>query len=259
MGGGGFFRQFYLIKIITYHAILPPSRRGSQWSQIMHAQLFNGHPLAHLQGTWALIISSCTVFTVYPTPLQVISHRSAGGRYRWTMLKIAEWNSIIYTCTRDLHSIQSIAHYRASCSVIPLLSKATFTPSIQPNLTVPVLRLLPPYGTHPFSPCSNRPNTLWFTLLNKSLSVPALQSLFFIPDSIHSWPPTKLFKHFLKKIRFSWDENAVGTITHSHKHFFLFILWYILYKNSIITLFNNTIQPQQSESQEREKREFHSV
>ena len=50
---------------------------------------------------------------------------------------------------------------RAASSVIPLLPKATFTPSVQPNLGLPrtcsPLTSPPstpfwPYGTHPFSP-----------------------------------------------------------------------------------------------------------
>ena len=50
--------------------------------------------------------------------------------------------------------------FRAASTVIPLLPKAYFTPSIQPNLCLPRtdLHLLPPstpfwpYGTHPFFP-----------------------------------------------------------------------------------------------------------
>ena len=50
--------------------------------------------------------------------------------------------SIIYIFTRSLHSFLSIAYYRAAFAVISLLSKATFTPSIQPNLGQPRTRLL---------------------------------------------------------------------------------------------------------------------
>ena len=89
-----------------------------------------------------------------------------------------ETHSVTYVlgCTRALHSFRPFAYcYCCTAStVIPLSPKATFTPSIQPNLglprthppltsAVPTLHLLPPstsfwpYGahrvcTHPFFP-----------------------------------------------------------------------------------------------------------
>ena len=64
------------------------------------------------------------------------------------------WNSIIYRCTRILHSFVFV-HCCTAYTVISLLSKA-----IQPNLDLCTLtlHLLPQstpvqqYGTHPFSP-----------------------------------------------------------------------------------------------------------
>ena len=40
-------------------------------------------------------------------------------------------------CTKALHSIRSLAHCRTASTITPLLPKATFTPSIQPNLGLP--------------------------------------------------------------------------------------------------------------------------
>ena len=73
---------------------------------------------------------------------------------------MAAWNSFSYICTRALHSFRSFAHWRAASTVIPLLPKATFTPSIQPTSVslVPVLHWLRPstpfwpYSTHLFFP-----------------------------------------------------------------------------------------------------------
>ena len=48
-------------------------------SQITITQSSNTHPLAHIQGTCALISSSCAIFTVYQKPHQVTaSHPSLG-------------------------------------------------------------------------------------------------------------------------------------------------------------------------------------
>ena len=133
-------------------------------------QSSNIHFLTHILGTCAWIFSSCARFTVntnrvmklHPTPLQVIIHQSVRGRSESTQYhaKIAAINWIIYICTTSLHSFLSFGHCCAASTDIPLLPKATFRRSIQPNLgllrTTP--HLLPPstpfqpYGTHPFSP-----------------------------------------------------------------------------------------------------------
>ena len=77
-----------------------------------------------------------------------------GGRTEGTQgqAKTTAWNSFSYFCTRALHSFRSFAHWRAASIVIPLLPKATFTPSIQLTSVslVPSLQLLPP--SKPFWP-----------------------------------------------------------------------------------------------------------
>ena len=121
-------------------------------SQITHTQSFNIHHLAHILDTYALIFSSCAIFTVYPnrimllhpTPLQVITTRTREGSpkdHRANQNWQRETQSVTYVCTRALHSFLSSAHCRAAYTVIPLLPpKATFTPSIQPNLGLPRIR-----------------------------------------------------------------------------------------------------------------------
>ena len=82
------------------------------------------------------------------------------------------WKSFIYTCTRALHSFRSFAHWRAASTVIPLLPKATFTPSIQPNLCLSRTRLyiLPP--STPFWPWHS--NYTSQTLHLKNIHFPSL-------------------------------------------------------------------------------------
>ena len=113
---------------------------------------------------------------------------------------MAVWNSIIsFICTRALHSFISFAHCSASSTVIPLLPKDTFTPSIQPNLGLPRSRspltsannilLAIRYSSFLFT-CPNILKTLWSALLANSLSITDIlrtSSLIFINNSIHSW------------------------------------------------------------------------
>ena len=56
-------------------------------------------------------------------------------------LKLGTLNWIIYICTRALHSFLSFEHCHAASTIIDLSPKATFTPSIQPNLGQPGLEL----------------------------------------------------------------------------------------------------------------------
>ena len=97
-----------------------------------------------------------------------------------SLAKMATWNSFSYICIRALHSFCSFPHWRVASAVIPLLPKATFTPSIQPNLGLP--RTSPPLTTaiitilaircsFILSTCPNHLNTP----LANSLSIPALQ------------------------------------------------------------------------------------
>ena len=139
-------------------------------SRITRTQSSNIHPLAHLLDTCALIFSLMNPFYSLSQPHHVTaSHLSPGDNRRsmggWSERTQGQQNGRqklirLYICTRALHSFLSFAHCRVAPTVIPLLPKATFTPSI--HLTsvylVPVLHLLPPltpfwpYGTHPFFP-----------------------------------------------------------------------------------------------------------
>ena len=123
---------------------------------------------------------------------------------------MATWISIIYMCTKTLHSFLSFAHYRAASTVIPLLPKATFTPSIQPNLGLPRTRpsltsavdtLLAKRFSSILCTCTNHLNILWSTLAN-SLPIPAhLRTSSFLTLSILG-TPTKPVKLHLKNIYF---------------------------------------------------------
>ena len=139
-------------------------------SQITHTQSSKIHPLAHTYLTPAPWFSVVVPFLQFiPTasrngilPSPGNNHQSTGGRSERTQgqAKMVPWNSFSYICTRALYSFQSLAHCCAASTVIPLLPKATITPSIQPNLGLP--RARPPltsamntllaYGAHPFFP-----------------------------------------------------------------------------------------------------------
>ena len=97
--------------------------------------------------------------------------------------------------------------FRAASTVIPLLTKATFTPSIQPNLGLP--RTRPPLTSaintllairaRPFFPHVQPINTLRSALIANSLSIPALLRTYsFLTLSIR-YTPTKLLKHFISR------------------------------------------------------------
>ena len=118
-----------------------------------------------------------------PSPCD--NHQSTGGRSERTQRQaiMAACNSFSYICTRALHSFRSFAHCRAASTVIPLLLKATFTPTIQPNLGLPRTRLTLTSAINTLlairyssilSICPNHLNTLWSALLAHSLSIPAL-------------------------------------------------------------------------------------
>ena len=159
---------------------------------------------------------------------------------------MAAWNSFSHICTMDLHSFLCFTHCRAASTVIPLLPKATYTPSIQPNLGLPRTRLplTSPINTlraigfsSILSTCPNHFNTLWSALLPylpNSLSIPALlRTSSFLTLSIRD-TPTKLLNHFISRTftfllsallmpHVSAPYNAVGTITPSFRHFLALI------------------------------------
>ena len=119
---------------------------------------------------------------------------------------MAAWNSFSYICTIvALHSFRYFAHCRSASTVIPLLPKVTFTPSIQPNLgllrTRPVLTseiigLLAIRYSSILYTCPNHLYTLWSALLANSLYITALPHISsFVTllnnnnnnNNIHSW------------------------------------------------------------------------
>ena len=125
-----------------------------------------------------------------------------GGRSETTQgqAKMASWNSFNYICTRALHPF---AHCRAASTVIPLLPKATFTPTIQLNLGLPRTR---PSLTSAIN-----------TLLAIQLVMQSKKNSFF------------KIKNSLKK------KNIV-----KKKHFFIVFYYYLQFKGSKV--FFNTLE-----------------
>ena len=115
---------------------------------------------------------------------------------------------MIYIYTRGLHSFQSSAHCRAASTVVPLLSKATFAQSIQPNLCLPrtlpplnftINTLLPVRDSSILSTFSNHLDTLGSTLLSNSFSNQALlRTTSFLTLSILD-APTKFLEYFISR------------------------------------------------------------
>ena len=103
-------------------------------------------------------------------------HQSTGGQSEKTQgqAKMAVWNSLSYICSRALHSFLSFAHCRAASTVIALLPKATFTPSIQPNLGLP--------RTH--HPLTSAINTL--LAIRYSSILPRTQTISILSDPLFS-------------------------------------------------------------------------
>ena len=93
--------------------------------------------------------------------------------------------------------------FRATYTVIPLLPKAIFTPSIQPNLGLSRTRhqlasaITPcrPYGTHPFFPYAQTISILLICSTPNSLSPTPL----FIPNSTQSWHSTQTSQYFISR------------------------------------------------------------
>ena len=143
-------------------------------SQITHSQLSNIHPLTLILDTYPLIFSSWAFFyslaklhyvmASHPSPGDCHSHQNTGGQSERTQgqVKLAALNSFSYICTRALNSFRSFALCHAASTVIPLLPKATFTLSIQPNLgfTFAINTLLAIHYPSILSICPNHLNTL---------------------------------------------------------------------------------------------------
>ena len=68
----------------------------------------------------------------HPTPLKVITTRAREGGSKEHRTNKQKWprETFSYICTRALHSFRSFPHWRVASTVIPLLPKATFAPSL---------------------------------------------------------------------------------------------------------------------------------
>ena len=103
--------------------------------------------------------------------------------------------SITYICTRALHSFIYFVHYCVDSTVISLLPKATFTLSIQPNLSLPgshapfttAIDTFVTIGTHPFSPNFQTIPTLFYPLNRQFSFNSSCSTNLFVPNSIHSY------------------------------------------------------------------------
>ena len=117
-----------------------------QGGVVMSSQITHNHqhtPLSHILDL-RLDFHKFRPFNSLSQPHHVTSshpspgdnQQSTGGRSERTLgqSKMADWNSFSFICTRAHHSCRYFAHWRAISTVIPLLQKAIFTPSIQPNL-----------------------------------------------------------------------------------------------------------------------------
>ena len=145
-----YFQFFYnlIIIIIMCHDLLPPSRRGSNvkldCARIIIEYKSPRPYTRHLR----LYISCCTIFTVYrnrimqrhSTHSQVINHQRDEEQSENTKeprkngrMKL---NQQVNECRRTLHSFPSFSHYCVASIVIHLMPRASFTPSIQPNLGI---------------------------------------------------------------------------------------------------------------------------
>ena len=119
---------FIKTMLIIHHDLPCPSSRGSHVKTDYAHTIIQHTPSSQYTGHLRLDISSCGPSTVYNTPLQVRSNQSAGET--GTKQKWPRETSIIYVCTKALHSFLSFAHCRAASTVIPLPPVATFTPSV---------------------------------------------------------------------------------------------------------------------------------
>ena len=136
--------------IIIYHDFLPTQGGLVMSSQIKHTHSHQDTPLSPYTCRLSLDFQLLRHFYSLSQPHHVTAslpspcdnHQITGGRSERTQwqAKMAAWNSLSYICTRALHSFQSFAHCSSPSAVIPLLPKATFTPSMQPNLGLPRTR-----------------------------------------------------------------------------------------------------------------------
>ena len=179
---------FWPYGIIIYHDFLPPPRRGSHVkSDNTHTMVMIYH-LALIPDTWALIFSSFALFTVYPNRitqrhpslLQMTTTRAREGGHSAKQIWPRETHSVIYVPWQGSPLFPIFLALSRSLYRHSSLSKATFTPSIQPNLGLPSTRppLTSAINTLPairyssiLSTCKNHLNTLWSAVLAKSFAI----------------------------------------------------------------------------------------
>ena len=132
--------------------LLLPRRRRRQIMSDYTRRLAQHSSLSPLSSTQCPIFSCMAFQTVYSNHImkrssthdKVISYQGEGGRSLKEQMIKQTWSVSNYRhkiCTRNLHSFLSFAHCRKAPTAISLLPKATFTPSIQPNLGLPRTRL----------------------------------------------------------------------------------------------------------------------
>ena len=149
-----------------------------------------------------------------------------------------------------LHMYQALQSYLL-CIVVPLLPKAIFTSSIQPNLDLPhtctphtstINTLLAIQYSSILFTCPNHLNSPWSSLLAKSFSILAyLHASSLRTLSIYD-TPTKFLKHLISRTSLFFSQHFsyympqhVVTITISFSHFFPFILNPLMFSTSYST------------------------
>ena len=108
-------------------------------SQITHT-IINIHPVAYILDICALIFSSCVTFYSSSQPHHVTTRTREGSpkEHRAKQKLPRETHSVTYV--PGLSTLFDLSRIDAQPPVISLLAKATFTPSIHPNLGLPRTR-----------------------------------------------------------------------------------------------------------------------
>ena len=109
----------------------------------MHQQFSNIHPLAYILSTCALIFSSSSLFTVYPTAHVTASHHSSGDNPPERGKAVRKNTGPSKTQSTYVPGLSLLPIFHAAFTFIPLLPKSTVTRSVQPNLNLP--RTRPPF------------------------------------------------------------------------------------------------------------------
>ena len=127
--------------IIIYHDFLHPSKRGSHAKSDYALTIVQHLPLRPYTSYLHLDSSSCTLFTAYSTascngipPVSRCEATRAREGCPKEPRKKSKKGCFLLNYLHMHHSLLSFAHCRSTSTVILLLPKATFTPSIQPYL-----------------------------------------------------------------------------------------------------------------------------